>query len=257
MREAGDRTTWTDARRDLRGGRPRRRRRGVRRPRGARRCSTTSSTGSPAPGWSNAALRQAARADDARRARRLPGQRAVGAEPGRPRQPAPGRLRRAARRCSTGPRRRAARPHAAPPTTAATPSSSSPRPALTLRRSQPRPVHDVRARRAPRATRPTTLLAFDRGGALTVATRLPVGLAAARLGRHRAAPARGRWADLLSGREYAGAAPRARAAGRPPGRAADPGGGMSRSTPSRRLGPTGPSRVRLAVRPTSVAASSR
>ena len=37
--------------------------------------------------------RQAGRAHDARRARRLPGQRAVGAEPGRPRQPAPGRLR--------------------------------------------------------------------------------------------------------------------------------------------------------------------
>ena len=37
MREAGDRTTWTDARRGLRDGRARRRRRGVRRPAGARR----------------------------------------------------------------------------------------------------------------------------------------------------------------------------------------------------------------------------
>ena len=34
---------------------------------------------------------------------------------------------------------------------------------------------------------PSTLVAFDRGGAVAVATRLPVGLAGRRLGRHHAA----------------------------------------------------------------------
>ncbi len=47
------------------------------------------------PGWSNALAAQAARAHRPRRARRLPGQRALGAEPGRPRQPPAGGLRRA------------------------------------------------------------------------------------------------------------------------------------------------------------------
>ena len=117
-------------------------------------------------------VRQAGAADDARRARRLPGQRAVGAEPGRPRQPAAGRLRPSGASCSTGRRRRAARPH--PHADDHGPRScSSPRRAL---HRAPGP-----AGAASRRTRPSAaagdaaehLLAFDRGGAVTVVTRLP------------------------------------------------------------------------------------
>jgi len=51
------------------------------------------------------------------------------------------------------------------------------------------------------------LLAFDRGGALSVATRLPVGLAAQGWGGTKLHLPEGRWTDLLTGGEYAGAAP--------------------------------------------------
>ena len=59
------------------------------------------------------------------------------------------------------------------------------------------------------------MLAFDRGGALTVATRLPVGLAARGWGDTVLPLPDGRWADLLTGREYAGDAAARRAARRP------------------------------------------
>ncbi|HEY3531347.1 MAG TPA: malto-oligosyltrehalose synthase [Nocardioides sp.] len=78
--------------------------------------------------------------------------------------------------------------------------------ALTLRRNLPhrfttyRPVH-ARGEAAAHA------LAFDRGGVLTVATRLPVGLAARGWGQTVLPLPDGTWADLLTGREYAGEAP--------------------------------------------------
>ena len=78
--------------------------------------------------------------------------------------------------------------------------------ALTLRRNQPHrftayvPVHA-------RGEAREHLLAFDRGGALTVATRLPVGLAARGWGATVLPLPEGAWADLLTGREYSGHAP--------------------------------------------------
>jgi (1->4)-alpha-D-glucan 1-alpha-D-glucosylmutase len=78
--------------------------------------------------------------------------------------------------------------------------------ALTLRRNQPH-------RFTTYAPVPVTggaaghVLAFDRGGALTVATRLPVGLADHGWGDTVVHLPDGVWADLLTGREYAGAAP--------------------------------------------------
>ena len=78
--------------------------------------------------------------------------------------------------------------------------------ALTLRRNQPQrfttylPVHA-------RGGAAEHVLAFDRGGALTVATRLPAGLAARGWGETVLPLSSGAWADLLTGREYAGDAP--------------------------------------------------
>ncbi len=51
------------------------------------------------------------------------------------------------------------------------------------------------------------MLAFDRGGALTVATRLPFGLAARGWGETVLPLPEGAWADLLTGREYSADAP--------------------------------------------------
>jgi (1->4)-alpha-D-glucan 1-alpha-D-glucosylmutase len=78
--------------------------------------------------------------------------------------------------------------------------------ALTLRRHQP---HRFTAYTPVGATGDAAehVLAFDRGGALTVATRLPVGLAARGWGDTAVALPDGTWADLLTGREYAGTAP--------------------------------------------------
>jgi (1->4)-alpha-D-glucan 1-alpha-D-glucosylmutase len=78
--------------------------------------------------------------------------------------------------------------------------------ALTLRRNQP---HRFTTYDAVRATGEAArhVLAFDRGGAVTVATRLPVGLDARGWGETRLPLPEGPWADLLTGRECAGAAP--------------------------------------------------
>jgi (1->4)-alpha-D-glucan 1-alpha-D-glucosylmutase len=78
--------------------------------------------------------------------------------------------------------------------------------ALTLRRDQPRrfTTYEPVAARGPAARH---VVAFDRGGALTVATRLPVGLAARGWGTTMLSLPDGAWADLLTGREYAGDAP--------------------------------------------------
>jgi (1->4)-alpha-D-glucan 1-alpha-D-glucosylmutase len=78
--------------------------------------------------------------------------------------------------------------------------------ALTLRRHQP---HRFTSYTPVSASGDAAghLLCFDRGGALTVATRLPVGLAARGWGDTVLALPGGTWADLLTGREYAGSAP--------------------------------------------------
>ena len=127
------------------------------------------------------ARRQAARAHHAGGARRLPGQRARELQPGRPRQPAAGRLRRRRRWPLAG---RLATQQAA----------RSPPTALRLRRDRPELFTSYAPVPAEGAAA-EHVLAFDRGGAVTVATRLPVGLEAdGRLGRHRARPARPAWA---------------------------------------------------------------
>jgi (1->4)-alpha-D-glucan 1-alpha-D-glucosylmutase len=78
--------------------------------------------------------------------------------------------------------------------------------ALTLRRSQP----DRFTTYAPVAASGDAarhLLAFDRGGAVAVATRFPVGLASHGWGDTVLHLPGGDWADLLSGREHVGPAP--------------------------------------------------
>jgi (1->4)-alpha-D-glucan 1-alpha-D-glucosylmutase len=77
--------------------------------------------------------------------------------------------------------------------------------ALTLRRDQP---HRFTAYRPVHAHGPAVdhVLAFDRGGALTAATRLPFGLAARGWGDTVLALPDGEWADLLTGREHSRAA---------------------------------------------------
>jgi (1->4)-alpha-D-glucan 1-alpha-D-glucosylmutase len=78
--------------------------------------------------------------------------------------------------------------------------------ALTLRRDQP---HRFTGYTPVEASGPATdhLLAFDRGGAVTVATRLPVGLAARGWGDTVLHLPEGTWADLLTGREHTGPTP--------------------------------------------------
>jgi (1->4)-alpha-D-glucan 1-alpha-D-glucosylmutase len=78
--------------------------------------------------------------------------------------------------------------------------------ALTLRRDQP---HRFTTYAPVRVSGEAAehVLAFDRGGALTVATRLPVGLAERGWGDTVLELPAGEWADLLTGREYAGLAP--------------------------------------------------
>jgi (1->4)-alpha-D-glucan 1-alpha-D-glucosylmutase len=77
--------------------------------------------------------------------------------------------------------------------------------ALTLRRSQPHRFTTY-APVAARGEGSHHVLAFDRGGALTVATRLPVSLAERGWGDTVLPLPDGEWADLLTGREYAGEA---------------------------------------------------
>ena len=179
--------------------RPRRRRtssraglagRGTRRHRadGGRR--PRSSRGSSRPGWSNSLRPEAAPAHRARRARRLPGHRAVGLVAGRPGQPPAGGLR--ARAASSWP--------GSPTASCRTIDASGAakllvaHQALRLRRDQPelfrgyRPL--PRRRRRPPSTRSRSTAARD---LVAVATRLPVGLAAGGgWRRHRAAAARRR-----------------------------------------------------------------
>ena len=78
--------------------------------------------------------------------------------------------------------------------------------ALTLRRTQPERFTSYAAVGAegPAAGH---VLAFDRGGALTVATRLPAGLAAHGWGDTGLRLPEGHWVDLLTGRGYSEWAP--------------------------------------------------
>ena len=78
--------------------------------------------------------------------------------------------------------------------------------ALTLRRDQPHRFTSY-APVAAEGEASGHVLAFDRGGALTVATRLPLGLARGGWGDTTLALPVGRWADLLTGREHTGDAP--------------------------------------------------
>jgi (1->4)-alpha-D-glucan 1-alpha-D-glucosylmutase len=78
--------------------------------------------------------------------------------------------------------------------------------ALTLRRDQPQRFTTYAPATA-RGDAAGHVLAFDRGGAISVATRLPVGLAEHGWGDTVLHLPDGEWADLLTGREYAGDAP--------------------------------------------------
>ena len=95
------------------------------------------------------------------RARRLPGQRAVGAVARRPRQPPPGRLRPARPRCSPRSTRGAAR--ARRPGAAKLLVTVDRR--CALRRDRPELFTTYAPVRRRRRRRPTTCVAFDRGGA--------------------------------------------------------------------------------------------
>jgi (1->4)-alpha-D-glucan 1-alpha-D-glucosylmutase len=75
--------------------------------------------------------------------------------------------------------------------------------ALTLRRNQPHRFTTY-APVTPGGEAAEHVLAFDRGGAVTVATRLPVGVATGGWGDTVLRLPDGDWADLLTGREYAG-----------------------------------------------------
>ncbi|HEX3929675.1 MAG TPA: malto-oligosyltrehalose synthase [Nocardioides sp.] len=75
--------------------------------------------------------------------------------------------------------------------------------ALTLSRNQPHRFATYAGVEA-RGEAAGHVVAFDRGGALTVATRLPVGLAARGWGETVLPLPDGVWADLLTGREHAG-----------------------------------------------------
>ena len=169
MREAGDRTQWTepdeayeaavhaavDAAFDDRG-RARRVGRGL----AARR--------SPAR-LEQRARRQAARAHDAGRAGRLPGQRAVGAVAWSTPTTAARSTSTHARRCS-GRHRRAL--------TAAYDDAGAAKLLVTRAGADPaarpaRALHRLRRRSPPTGEAADHALAFDRGGAITVVTRLP------------------------------------------------------------------------------------
>ena len=97
-------TTWTAPVEALRGGRARRGRPRVRRPRASGRRGTSSMTLITEPGWSNALGQKLVQLTMPGSPRRLPGHRAVGGLAGRPGQPAAGRLRRT-RRGVAGPGR--------------------------------------------------------------------------------------------------------------------------------------------------------
>ena len=212
----GRATTWDDPDAGVRGG-------------GARGRSTATTTTRPLhddagrvrrpdhpAGWSNALGQKLVQLTMPGRAGHLPGHRAVGPLAGRPGQPAAGRLRRspgpllaaARRRLAAAGRRRRGRGQAAGGLAgrcgcAGTGRSCSPG-----------------TRRWPRPGRPREhVVAFDRGGAVTVATRLPVGLE--RDGGWRDTTRR-RCAgtDVLTGRSYGGEIRAGRPAGRLPGRAA-------------------------------------
>ena len=189
-KEAKVHTSWIEPDADYDDGAARVRRGRARRRRRSPPSSTPSSRRWSQPGRVNVAGPEAAEADRARRARHLPGHRAVGPEPRRPRQPPAGRLRRCAARllaelhglraggaCWPGPTRALPKLLADPP--GAAPAAAPP--------GAVRPGGVVRAaggrRRAGRPRRRASLRGGRRGRG-----RAPPGAAASRrrrLGRHR------------------------------------------------------------------------
>ena len=151
----------------------------------ARRAGAACWTRVAGPGWSNALAAKLLELTDPGRARRLPGQRAVGAEPGRPRQPAAGRLRRPRPQLLAEVRTGRRPLLACAPDDAARRSCCSCHQALTLRRDRPE-LFTGYAPLAAEGPAADHLLAFDRGGAITAghpAAGRPG--RAGRLGRHR------------------------------------------------------------------------
>ena len=173
MREAGDRTTWTEPDAGLRGRRARRGRRGLRRP---ARCAAVARRRCwpriAGPGWTNALAAKLLAltmpgVPDVYQGSELWEQSLVDPDNRRPvdfdrarplRRLAPARAHRRRRRRRRG-------------------QAAVTRAALTLRRDRPELFTSYDA--ADRATGAAAdhVLAFDRGGAITVVTRLPVGLA--------------------------------------------------------------------------------
>ena len=164
-------------------GRARRRRRGVRRRRACAPVLDGARRPARRPGWSNALAAKLVALTVPGVPGRLPGHRAVGAEPGRPGQPPAGRLRRRAERARPRARRRAAGAHRraddhghAKLLVTQRGAAAAPRPA--------RAVHGVRRRAGRRRRPPTTCSPSTAAARSPSATRLPVGLAA-----------RGGWGD--------------------------------------------------------------
>ncbi len=150
-------------------------------------------------GWCNSLGQKLIQLTMPGRAGRLPGHRAVGQLPGRPGQPPPGRLRRCAGSCwpasTTAGCRRSTTSGAAKLLVVSR--------AARLRRDRPElftgyrpvPAHGPAAGH---------VVAFDRGGAITVATRLPLRLAACGGWDGTAITVDGEVTDVLTGRCHSG-----------------------------------------------------
>ncbi len=193
------------ARRGLRGGPGRVRRGGARRRRGGRRRRRLRRRAGGA-GPDDRAGPDARGADGPGRAGHLPGRRAVGPQPGRPRQPPAGRLRRAGASCSPSWPRGRRRRRSSTGTTRACPSWRSSGPpwrcgAAGRRRSaraRPAPTPPWRSPARPRRMRwPSPGAPRRRSWCRGWSSAWRTGRAAGR-GRRPALPA-GRWRDVITG----------------------------------------------------------
>ncbi len=200
-REAKVHTSWVEPDPGLR-----RRRAGLRRARAGRRRSSwpTSSGSSP----SRSSLERAASTRWPRRpcsltapgrARPLPGHRGLGPQPGRPRQPPAGRLRRSPARCSAAVRSAAAGRRSWPSTTRAaaklwlTTAGSS---AAAAGPDAYRPVSQYRPARGQRASSRTTWSPSGaRADCVTVVPRLPLGVDLGRAWGDTVSTCRRAWTD--------------------------------------------------------------
>ena len=133
----------------------------------------------------------------------------------------PGRLRRTPHAARRGRARRAARPAGGVDDPGAAKLLVT-RAGLLARREQAE-LFDSYAPLAATGEAADHALAFDRGGAITVATRLPLGLAArGGWGATTLALPAGEWSDAISGRVFTGDVLLAELLARPAGRPADP-----------------------------------